>query len=82
MPTLTITLADSAIANGSVNWTVSDDDVQRMVDHWLLMYASAGDSPPMDADGSVVAWMQSTIATTKDEIERAPESAGSARCSF
>jgi hypothetical protein len=65
MATLTISLTGSAIiANASKSYTVSDTDLQSLLDMAAANYAAAGATNPQ----ILLAWVQNWIDITKTQI--------------
>lgn len=59
MATFTISLSGSAVVNGSKNWTVSDADVQRLVDFLIARYSPP--TGPLTPQQALLAWTQDFV---------------------
>lgn len=78
MGTFTVSLTGSGVINGSKSWTISDADVQRLVDYLVAKYTSpvtlSNDSPPVQVGGvptpqqAMVRWINSFVAQTKMDV--------------
>ena len=68
MATLSISLSGSGVVNGSKNYTVSDADIQRVLDWAKVAFASS--LPTNPTNGQVLtAWVQSWVNGTKDAVQ-------------
>ena len=72
MATLTISLSGSAIVTGSKSYTVSDADIQALLDWGQANYASVLPQPPATPTNAqiLLAWVQGWINATKDSVQR------------
>lgn len=68
MATFTISLSGSTVVNGSKSWTVSDADVQLLVDYMAKKFAGRG-NPPLPNGQALLAWVTSFVQTTVGEIQ-------------
>jgi hypothetical protein len=69
MATLTISLSGSALVNGSKSYTISDADVQSLLDWATVNYASALPLTPTDQQ-ILLAWVQGWINATKVSVQQ------------
>lgn len=75
MPTLTISLSGSSVVNGSKSYTVTDADIQKVIDWAATTY---GQKPgpgvpaptPLTPQQALLAWVNSWIQGTKDAVQR------------
>lgn len=77
MPTLTISLAGSSVVNGSKTWTVTDEDVQTLIDFQRGKYSERGKTP-LTNQQALVAWAQNFVRQTVGEIHTAQREAAQA----
>ncbi len=79
MATLTISLSGSAVVNGSKSYTVSDVDIQSLLNWAASVYAVqlAAQFNPSNTPGFVptnaqilLAWVQGFIDSTKASVQR------------
>lgn len=71
MATLTISLAGSSVVNGSKSWTVSDADVQSLIDYMALKYAPGSRGPnrtPLAPAQALSAWAQGFVTGSANEV--------------
>lgn len=71
MATLTISLAGSSVVNGSKSWTVSDADVQALIDYNATKYSggSRGETvPPLTPAQALLAWAQGFVRQSAAEV--------------
>jgi hypothetical protein len=68
MATLTISLSGSAVVNGSKNYTVSDADIQTLL-NWAGRFAP-GVTPQSTAAQILVAWANWMIANTVTAVKQ------------
>ncbi len=66
MPTLTFSLAGSAIVNGSIPFTISDADVQKWVDYLVAIAPAA--TPPTPAQ-ALTHWARGVVAGTVADVQ-------------
>lgn len=70
MATLTIGLSGSAVVNGSRSWTISDADVQRLIDYMSIKFRDNKNDPtPLTSAQALNAWVGNFVANTKGEVE-------------
>lgn len=69
MPTVTISLAGSAIVNGSKPYTISDPDVQTLINHIIAKYSPAA-GPPLTNTQALLKWTQLFVDNTTNEVHR------------
>lgn len=74
MATLTISLSGSSVVNGSKSYTVSDADIQNVIDWAKDAFATPSTpqnpSPPLTNAQALLAWVNSWIQGTKDAVRR------------
>jgi hypothetical protein len=71
MATLTVQLAGSSVVNGSKTYTLSDADVQTIIDFMATKYGTVnqdGSVTPLTNAQSLLAWVQNWVTQTRDEI--------------
>lgn len=70
MATFTITLSGSAVVNGTKSWTVSDTDVQSLVNYLQVKYFTGGPggSAPTPQQ-ALLSWCQDWVTTTIGQVQ-------------
>lgn len=63
MATFTISLAGSAVINGSKSWTISDADVTNLINYLNFTYA------PLANGTALVAWAQGFVTRTISDVK-------------
>lgn len=75
MATITFSLSGSSVVNGNKSWTISDADVQILIDYMALKFGTRpgpmGPSTPLPPGQALAAWVTDFIVGTKNEIQRA-----------
>lgn len=64
MATFTISLSGSTVVNGSKSWTVSDTDVQTLINYLEVMYNVSTPS------AALLAWVQDFVSTTVNDVRQ------------
>ncbi len=67
MATFTMALTGSGIVNGTKTWTVSDTDVQHLLDYLASVYPST--TPPTNQQ-ALLFWVQGFVSETVDNVHR------------
>lgn len=68
MATFTASISGSALVNGSKNWTLSDADLQSIINWARAVYPVPIGSPPLTDGQALTTWMQSMLDTTKAQV--------------
>lgn len=68
MATVTISLAGSSVVNGTKNYTISDADVQTLINHMIAKYSPAA-GPPLTNMQALLKWAQRFVDATSGEIQ-------------
>lgn len=75
MATITFTVSGSAIVNGSKAYTLSDADLQRILNYVSIAIAT----PPGATNGQIlVAWIQDFISDTINGVQSVEKTAAAA----
>lgn len=65
MATFTIGITGSSVVNGSKSWTLSDADVQKLVDYQMAIYPGANPTPQQ----ALVMWAQTFVDKTIQDVK-------------
>ncbi len=66
MATLTMSLSGSSVLNGTKSWTITDVDLQTLINSIIAKNTVAGQSPPTPAQALGI-WAQEFVTTTIQE---------------
>lgn len=70
MATFTISLSGSTVVNGSKSWTVSDADVQALVNYLVpTMTAESGSKTTLTPSQALLAWAQGFVSETVSNVQ-------------
>jgi hypothetical protein len=71
MATFTASLSGSTVVNGSKNYTISDADIQRLIDYLIVRYTPKGpDAVPPSKQVALGMWIQEFVdSSTNRELE-------------
>jgi hypothetical protein len=75
MATFTIGLSGSAVVNGSKNWTLSDGDVQSLVNFLVVKYSGSA-VPALTAQQCLALWAQDFVNRTIADVKGVPAGNG------
>lgn len=67
MTTFTASISGSAIVNGSHSWTISDADLQSLLDWATVTFAAPG-GPPLANGPALIAWMQAMLDFSRSNV--------------
>ena len=72
MGTITCSLTGSALASGTRNYTISDPDLQKLIDWAKVTYANKLPQPPEPVSNvqALNAWFNAWMAGTTDSVQR------------
>lgn len=66
MATLTISLSGSNVVNGSKSWTVTNADVQKLVDCLIARHSALASQ--ITAQQALLAWAQQFVDQTRTDV--------------
>lgn len=69
MATFTASLSGSSVVNGTKSFTISDPDVQILIDFLIKKYTFQNNPPPTKAQ-ALTMWIQEFVDASTNQVQR------------